>query len=235
MTNGDGMRMIRPMQTRGTVRKARPSDCEAIARIYNEGIAERRSTFETEPRSAADIEEWLAASPDHPVLVAERGNAVLGWARISPYSSRPCYAGVGEGSVYVRAAERSQGLGNALATALSDEAERAGFHKIVGKLFADNEASRRLVARCGFREVGTHLRHGHTDDGWRDVLVVERLLRGAAGSNASDSPTRSRRARRLHVSFVRPSEALSGCHTGKHGPLRPAFQATRGDRLVGRG
>ncbi len=175
MTDGDGMRMIRPMQPPRTVRRAKPDDCEAIARIYNQGIAERRATFETEPVSAADVDEWLG-SAGHLVLVAERGDAVAGWARISPYSSRPCYAGVGEGSVYVRAPDRRQGLGNALARALGDEAERAGLHKIVGKLFADNEPSRRLVARCGFREVGTHLRHGQIDGDWRDVLVVELLL-----------------------------------------------------------
>lgn len=171
--------MIRGMDT-PTVRRARTRDCEAIARIYNEGIAERRSTFETEPRSAADIDEWLG-SPEHPVLVAERGGAVVGWARIAPYSIRACYAGVGEASVYVRAAERGCGIGSALTQALGEAAERAGLYKVVGKLFADNEPSRRLVARHGYREVGIHLRHGRVDGDWRDVLVVELLLGEAAG------------------------------------------------------
>jgi RimJ/RimL family protein N-acetyltransferase len=49
------------------------------------------------------------------------------------------------------------------------------------ELFADNTASRRLVARHGFREVGVHLRHGRIVGEWRDVLVVERLLGEAAG------------------------------------------------------
>jgi L-amino acid N-acyltransferase YncA len=163
------------MESRGKVRRARAEDCDAIARIYNECIEERRSTFETEMRSADDIGSWLA-SPGHPVLVIERDGEVAGWARISPSSRRPCYAGVGEGSVYVRASERGRGFGGALVAALSDEAERAGFHKLVGRLFADNDASRRLTARHGFREVGIHLRHGRLDGRWRDVVVVELLL-----------------------------------------------------------
>ena len=161
------------------VRHARDTDREAIARIYNEGIREGRSTFETEARTAADIDAWLA-SPTHPVLVGERAGGVVGWARVAPYSTRPCYAGVVEGSVYVLARERGRGLGSALVAALCEEAERAGFHKIVGRLFADNEPSRRLVAKHGFREVGMHLRHGRLDGDWRDVLVVELLLGEAA-------------------------------------------------------
>jgi phosphinothricin acetyltransferase len=161
------------------VRPARETDREAIALIYNEGIREGRSTFETELRTAADIGGWLA-SPRHAVLVAERDGAVAGWARLAPYSPRPCYDGVVEGSVYVLARERGRGLGGRLVAALCEEAERAGFHKIVGRLFADNESSRSLVARHGFREVGLHLRHGRLDGDWRDVLVVELLLGEAA-------------------------------------------------------
>jgi L-amino acid N-acyltransferase YncA len=163
-----------------SVRKARQEDCDAIARIYNDAIAERRSTFETGQRSSADIREWLG-STGHPVLVAIDGSAVAGWARISAYSERACYAGIGEASVYVRAAQRGRGIGGALASALRREAVRAGFHKLVGKLFLDNDASRRLVARHGFREVGVHRRHGQVDGNWRDVLLVELLLGGPNG------------------------------------------------------
>ena len=124
------------MADQGTVRDAKDDDCEAIAAIYNEGIAEGRSTFETEPRSAGDIAGWLG-SPAHPVLVARADGAVVGWARVSPYSQRPCYEGIAEASVYVRASARGRGFGGVLAGALRERAERTGLHKIVGKLFAE--------------------------------------------------------------------------------------------------
>ncbi len=157
------------------VSDAGSGDCEAIAAIYNEGIAEGRSTFETESRSSGDIAGWLGR-PSHPVLVARVDAGVVGWARVSPYSPRPCYAGIAEASVYVRASARGHGLGGALAGTLRERAEQAGLDKIVGKLFAENEQSRRLAARHGFREVGTHLRHGQIDGTWHDVIVIELLL-----------------------------------------------------------
>ena len=61
------------------VRAAERDDCEAIASIYNEAIAEGRSTFETEPRSAADVEGWLGSS----LLVGTIGGVVAGWARLA--------------------------------------------------------------------------------------------------------------------------------------------------------
>ncbi len=167
------------MASRDAIRDARAEDCAAIAEIYNEGIAEGRSTFESETRSAPDIEGWLG-SPGHPVLVADSGGPVAGWARIAPYSPRGCYAHIAEASVYVRASARGHGLGGALAATLRERAEREGLEKVIGKLFADNEASRRLAARYGFREVGVHLRHGRVRGEWQDVLVVELLLDGAA-------------------------------------------------------
>jgi L-amino acid N-acyltransferase YncA len=49
-----------------TIRPAVALDAETVAAIYNEGIEERSSTFEPEPRSAADIHAWLAAGERRP-------------------------------------------------------------------------------------------------------------------------------------------------------------------------
>lgn len=157
------------------VRRALPNDAEAMCAIYNAAIAERSSTFETELRSAADFEA-RASDERFPLLVSDGNEGIVGWAGIASYSTRPCYAGVGECSVYVAASARGRGVGTTLTEALAANAEQSGFHKMVGKLFTDNLASVRLVERCGFKTVGVHLRHGQLDGAWRDVLVVERLL-----------------------------------------------------------
>ncbi len=157
------------------MRRASLGDAEAMCALYNAAIAERGSTFETEPRSAGDFERRIDDAR-FPLLVGNAGEGVIGWAGLASYSNRPCYAGIGECSVYVAVDARGRGVGTALTEALASAAEENGFHKLIGKLFTDNTASRRLVERCGFSSVGLHRRHGQLDGTWRDVLVVERLL-----------------------------------------------------------
>jgi L-amino acid N-acyltransferase YncA len=158
------------------VRAARADDAAAVAAIYNAGIRERSSTFETREREPEEIAARIAS--DAMFLVAEANGVVGGFAATSPYSEREAYAGVAECSVYVDPELRGRGIGTELLEGLAAEAERAGLHKLLGKLFASNEPSIRLVARCGFRVVGTHERHGRLDGEWRDVILVERVLAG---------------------------------------------------------
>lgn len=160
------------------IRSAEPSDAAAIAAIYSEGIAERVATFDTGPRSAADVEPWIGA--ELPLLVAEDGGELLGWVKLSEYSDRCAYGGVAEVSVYVGSAARGRGVGRDLIVAMCEEAERRGMWKLVGLLFPENAPSRALFAACGFEEVGTFRRHGRLDGVWRDVLILERLLGPAA-------------------------------------------------------
>jgi len=161
--------------TEAVIRRASSTDAEAICGIYNAALAERASTFETEPRLAEDFASRIDDAR-FPLLVADAGPAVIGWAGVAPYSGRPCYAGIAECSVYVAVESRGRGVGTALTEALAAAAGHSGFHKLIGKLFADNAASIRLVDRCGFAAVGRHRRHGQLDGEWRDVLLVERLL-----------------------------------------------------------
>jgi L-amino acid N-acyltransferase YncA len=155
-------------------RPAAAADAEAIARIYNEGIADRVATFETEPRSPEHILGWLAA--DLPLVVAEDGGEVVAWAIAHPYSSRAAYAGVGDFSIYVARAWRGKGLGRSTVQALVDECERRGYWKLVSRIFPENEASLGLCRSLGFREVGVYRRHGKLDREWRDCVIVELLL-----------------------------------------------------------
>ena len=159
------------------IRAARAEDAAAVAEIYNVGIRERTSTFETREREPAEIAERIETER-FPFLVAEIDGRIGGWAATSEYSGRGVYDGIAECSVYVDPDLRGRGMGTALLAALGEEAARRGFYKLIGKLFDSNEASAKLVERGGFRVVGTHLRHGTLEGEWRDVILVERSLAG---------------------------------------------------------
>jgi L-amino acid N-acyltransferase YncA len=158
-----------------TTRLADAPDADAIARIYNEGIADRIATFETRDRTAHEVVAWLNGL--HPVVVVETlGDGIVGFGATFPYGSRDCYAGVAEFSVYVARHARGRGIGRAAMHALIAAARGRGFWKLVSRVFPENTASRRLLASVGFREVGTYVNHARLDGVWRDVIIVERLL-----------------------------------------------------------
>src|SRR5579859_862281 len=94
------------------VRPAVLADAPMIAAIYNQGITERIATFETEPRAAEDLERQLRERGErYPTMVAELNGRIIAWAGTSPYSTRPCYAGIAEFSLYVDRAHRDMGVG----------------------------------------------------------------------------------------------------------------------------
>lgn len=156
-------------------RIATPDDAPAIAAIYNEGIEDRIATFETRPRSAADVRLWFD-NVRFPIVVVEEGGRVIAFASTSLYRPRECYAGIAEFGVYVARASRGRGAGRVAMLALFEAARAAGFWKLVSRIFVENHASRTLMQTVGFREVGIYEKHGQLDGVWRDCVIVERLL-----------------------------------------------------------
>ena len=162
-----------------TTRPAEPNDVDAIARIYNEGIAEGNATFETEPRTPADIAAALGER--FPAVVAIADGEVVGWAWAPPYRpDRSAYRGVAEFSVYVAGTARRRGVGRALLRSLIDEATSRGYWKLLSRIFPENRASLALCRAMGFREVGVYRRHARLAGRWRDCVIVELPLGEAA-------------------------------------------------------
>ncbi len=157
-------------------RSAVPRDAAAVTSIYNQGIASRSATFDTQLREVAELEARIDDGTRYPLLVAVENGRVVGWAGLSAYRARDCYAGVAEFSVYVDERARGRGLGRQLLEHLVDTARAKGFWKLVSRIFPSNEASRRACRAVGFREVGTYEKHAALDGKWLDVVIVERLI-----------------------------------------------------------
>lgn len=163
-----------------TIRPAEPADAAAVCAIYNEGIEGRQATFETRLRTPDEIVAWLDDALPFLVAVDDARGDVLGFARLTAYSDRCVYAGVGDHGVYVAGAARGRGVGRLLLDALCEEAAARGYYKLTSRIFAENAASRAAHRAAGFTEVGIQRRHGRLDGRWLDCVLVERLLGDAA-------------------------------------------------------
>jgi L-amino acid N-acyltransferase YncA len=146
-------------------------DWPAVAEIYWDGMRDGLATFETE------VPSWEAWDRRHLTrlrLVAEQFDEVVGWAALSLVSTRRCYHGVAETTVYVAREAQGHGVGRALLEALITGAEEAGIWTIQASIFPENRASLALHERSGFRVVGTRERIAKRDGIWRDTVLLER-------------------------------------------------------------
>ena len=153
------------------IQDMRPADWEEVGAIYAQGIATGSSTFETEVPS---WDAWDAAHLRVGRLVATDAGQVVGWAALSPVSSRCIYAGVAEVSIYIDERHRGRGIGAALMGALIEASERGGIWTLEAGMFPENTASAALHRRFGFREIGRRDRIGKLGDRWRDTVLFER-------------------------------------------------------------
>ena len=146
-------------------------DWQAIQAIYQEGIETGDATFET---AVPSWEKWDSSHLPHSRLVARSGNQVIGWAALSPVSSRCVYEGVAEVSVYIAAAARGNGVGKTLLQALAQSSEKENIWMLQSSTFPENEASVAIHHACGFRVVGRRERIGQLHGIWRDTIFMER-------------------------------------------------------------
>lgn len=71
--------------------------------------------------------------------------------------------------MYVARERRGHGIGRVAMDALVAAARDAGFWKLVSRVFVENHASRALLKRMGFREVGVYEKHARLHGVWRDA------------------------------------------------------------------
>ena len=161
-------------------------DWPQVEAIYRAGIDTGHATFETAPPTWEAFD--ASRSADHRLVALQGGEprdgAVLGWAAVSPVSTREVYAGVVEHSVYVAPHARGRGIAQLLLDELVASTEAAGIWTIQSSVFPENTSSLAMHQRAGFRTVGVRERialmsYGPRAGQWRDTVLIER--RAATG------------------------------------------------------
>ena len=159
------------------LRPANLDDLEPIRGIYNEAILNTVATFDTVPRSLADLRSWYQQHmPRYPILVAELEGNVVGWASLSRWSDRPAYDGTAEISVYVDSGHREKKIGGALLEAIVEAGRKGGFHNLVSRIVQGSDVSVHLHDRTGFAHVGVLREAGCKFGKVLDVTIMQKIL-----------------------------------------------------------
>jgi L-amino acid N-acyltransferase YncA len=161
------------------LRPASHADLPGILEIYNEAVLNTTATYDYEPRTLEQRQQWFEERQrdNYPVFVAvDDTGCIAGWSALNPFHARPGYRFTSENSVYVAADQRGRGLGKLLLAPLVEAAKTRGLHAIIAAIDATNEASIRLHARFGFEQVGHFKQTGFKFGRWLDVVYMERLI-----------------------------------------------------------
>jgi phosphinothricin acetyltransferase len=161
-----------------TIRTADPRDAAATAAIYAHHVAHGTASFDTEPRSEAEMAAKIGdcTARGWPFLVAEADGEVVGYAYATQFRDRPAYTSTCENSIYLHPDHLGQGIGSQLLAALIDAAERAGFRQMIAVVGGAEPASVALHARAGFVEAGRMRSVGRKLGCWLDTLYMQRSL-----------------------------------------------------------
>lgn len=163
--------------TDASIRLASSTDAPALAEIYNHYIATSTATFDTELKTDEERVSWLAARTErHPVLVAERDGAVIGFGALTQWATRPAWGNTVEVAVYLAEGQTGNGLGTLLLDRLIATARELGHHALIAQVVGDNRPSLAIMERAGFVRVGTLREVGYKFDSLLDVVLLELIV-----------------------------------------------------------
>ena len=160
------------------LRKSVAGDLERMNGIYNWSVLHSVATFDLVERTEEEAKRWfhLHQDPYYPLYVVEKKGQITGWGSLSPFHTRPAYKQSGEFSIYIAPEWKGNRMGDALLQKLCSEAERLGYHTLLGLITATNEASLCLAKKHGFLEAGRYREVGRKFEQLLDVVVVQKLL-----------------------------------------------------------
>lgn len=154
------------------IREMRLEDWERVAEIYQQGIDSNGATFVS---ICPSYQVWDEAHTKNCRYVAVIQDEIVGWIVLSPTSTRELYAGVVEVSVYIDNAYQNCGIGSALMEHMIEASEKEGYWCLYSSIFVENEGSRHLHEKFGFRLIGYREKLAKDRYGnWRNTALYER-------------------------------------------------------------
>ena len=166
------------------IRRIEQRDLPALLDIYNYYVVHTPITFDIEPRTLAQRQQWLegfAPAGRYQCFVAVKNSRAIGWAASLRYRDRAAYDSSVETSVYLDPGEVGQGLGRRLYSTLFEALAGEDIHRAYGGITQPNDASNALHAATGFRKVGILQEIGRKFGRYWDVAVYLRPMSAHQG------------------------------------------------------
>jgi phosphinothricin acetyltransferase len=137
-----------------TVRDAKAEDVEQINRIHNQAIHEKFKVAYLTPWTEDRCFEWFD-SKACPVYVAEADDRVIGFVSVDPYRpGRAALKQTAEISYFVDRDYRRKGTGKKLIEYMESKCEMLGIKTLFAIIIDTNEASIKLIEKCGYQKWG---------------------------------------------------------------------------------
>ena len=166
------------------IRDYRRGDEAALLPIHNYYARETAVNFDWEEMGerafAKRIEQTISF---YPFLVAERDDAVVGYAYAGPFVGRAAYGWASELTIYLAPDERGRGTGRALYQALEVILAAMGIQNLYACIgYPETEDERLTFASAAFHEhmgfslVGHHHRCGYKFGRWYDMVWMEKII-----------------------------------------------------------
>lgn len=160
------------------IEPATDNDLPQIVEILNHVAANSIATFATRPTSVAEQRDWFArfsSTGPYRLLVARRGNLVLGYACSQRYRDHEAFRETVEVSIALHVSRRRQGVGTLLYRALFDCLADEPVHVVLAGIAMPNDASVALHRKFGFTDVGTFREYAVKNGQYISSLWMQRL------------------------------------------------------------
>ena len=162
-----------------TIRRARPDDAAAIARMMDEPSVFAnlmQMPYASEEAHRARLLESQAPGKTDLSLVAEQAGTVVGSAGMHPVGAALRRRHAAMIGISVIAEAQGRGVGTALMQALCDYADRwMGVLRIELTVYDDNARAIALYRKFGFEIEGRHRGYALRDGRYVDALTMARL------------------------------------------------------------
>jgi L-amino acid N-acyltransferase YncA len=114
--------------------------------------------------------------PKYPFFCIREDNTTIGYCFLTRYKKRQAYDRTVELSIYLRPEHTGRGTGAVALKFLEDAAKNAGTHVIIGILCGKNQASIRLMEKCGYTRCGLLKNVGEKFGKVLDVVMYEKEI-----------------------------------------------------------